>query len=267
VAGAEARVGIGVVVVAAGTGTRLGHDGPKALVEVAGAALVAHALDRLAAAGLPAPVVVHPPGERDRFAAAVRGRAVARWVAGGASRTDSVRAGLAALDAIDTGEGDVEVVAVHDAARGLQPAEVLAAAVAAVVTGADVIAAAPALPVADTLKRVDGDEVLGTVDRAGVAAVQTPQVFPSAVLRHVLADGAEATDDLALVEAARDRGELTGRIVLVPGAAAGGKITYPQDLLVAAALAGGEAAGDGASAPGTVGRQAAGRGASGEGSR
>jgi 2-C-methyl-D-erythritol 4-phosphate cytidylyltransferase len=100
-----------------------------------------------------------------------------------------------------------------------------------------VLAAAPALPVADTLKRTDGDEVVGTVDRAGLVAVQTPQVFPRQVLEGVTAAGAAATDDLALVEAARAAGRLSGRIVLVPGSVRGAKITYPEDIVIAEALA------------------------------
>lgn len=221
---------VGVVLVAAGSGTRLGSAGPKALVAVAGRSLLAHALDRLAAAGLPPAVVVHAPEARAAFVAAAGDRPVGAYVPGGATRTASVRAGVAALS------DDVEVVVVHDAARPLTPPAVIRATVAAV-TG-DVLAAAPALPVADTLKRVAGDVVVATVDRSDLAAVQTPQVFPRRVLDAALAAADEATDDLALVERLLAAGELAGRVVVVPGSAWGRKVTYASDLTLVTALAG-----------------------------
>jgi 2-C-methyl-D-erythritol 4-phosphate cytidylyltransferase len=225
---------VGAVVVAAGRGERLGGDRPKALVVVAGRPLVAHAVGALRAAGISHLVVVHSPGDEAAFRAALgaAGATLTDGVSltpGGADRSASVRAGLAALP------DEVRVVAVHDAARAFTSPAVIRATVDAV-TG-DVLAAAPALPVADTLKRTDGDEVVGTVDRAGLVAVQTPQVFPRQVLEGVTAAGAAATDDLALVEAARAAGRLSGRIVLVPGSVRGAKITYPEDIVIAEALA------------------------------
>lgn len=244
---------LGVVVVAAGSGERLGAAGPKALVPLAGRPLLAHALVGLAAAGLPPAVVVHPPGEADAFALAAGELPTAALVPGGATRTASVAAGVATLPA------EVEVVVIHDAARPLTPPGVIAAAVAAVTGGGDVLAAAPAIPVADTLKRTDGGEVLATVDRSGLVGVQTPQVFPRRVVDMVLggagrdaahgaADGAgavgptatrlePATDDLALVERLRDRGVLEGRIVVVPGSVWARKVTYPADLALLELLA------------------------------
>ncbi len=254
---------LGVVLVAAGAGTRLGSPGPKALVEVAGRSLLAHAVAGLAAAGLPPAVVVHAPGQHDAFVASAGGLPVAAWVPGGASRTDSVRAGVAALPV------DVEVVAVHDAARPLTPPGVMRATVAAV--HGDVLAAAPGLAVADTLKRITstgggagrrggdrpnggagpsgGDdraaallgEVAGTVDRSDLVGVQTPQVFPRLVLAAALAAADDATDDLALIERLVAAGEFTGRVVVVPGSVWGWKVTQPSDLVLVAALA---AAGD-----------------------
>ena len=222
---------VGVVLVAAGSGQRLAAGGPKALVELAGRTLLAHAVDALAAAGLRPPVVVHPPGARAAFEAALAGRPLAALVPGGDTRTASVAAGLTALPE------DVEVVAVHDAARALMPPEVLRACVAALTAG--VVALAPALPVADTLKRVDGEVVVATVPRDGLVGVQTPQVFPRTVLTEVielaLAAGQPATDDLALVEQALAAGRLTGRVVVVPGSVRGRKITFPEDLALAAA--------------------------------
>lgn len=218
------------VLLAAGLGERLGVGGPKALLPLAGRTLLEHALDGLRGAGVPHVVVVHPPGVGDTVAQLAPD---AQRVSGGATRTASVRAGLAALDA------GVDVVAVHDAARPLTPVEVIVRALAAV-TG-DVVAAAPCLPVADTLKRVADGHVVGTVDRDGLVAVQTPQVFRREVLRAALAHGGEATDDLGLVEALPSTGPATGRVVTVAGSPRGLKITWPDDLDLAEALCGAHA--------------------------
>lgn len=214
------------IVVAAGRGERLGVDRPKALVEVAGVALVVHAVDRLAAAGADHVVVVHPPDGRTAFVEVLGDRPV-RLTAGGAERSDSVRAGLDVLGP------EVEVVAVHDAARGLQPAATIAAACRAV--DGDVVAAAPALPVVDTLKRTDGDQLVATVDRSDLVAVQTPQVVRAGLLRAGHRDGAGATDDLGLVERLLAPGQ---RVVHVPGSPLGRKVTYPDDLAILEALLG-----------------------------
>jgi 2-C-methyl-D-erythritol 4-phosphate cytidylyltransferase len=231
-------VTIGVVVVAAGRGERLGDRGPKALVTLAGEPLLVHALRALSAAGLPPAVVVHTPGEEAAFTDAVTGIPVAALVPGGADRTASVRAGLAALDPA------AALVAVHDAARPLVPSDVIRRAVAAVTNGA--VAAAPAVPIPDTLKRIDGPldathptPVRATVDRSELVGVQTPQVFPRPVLERALEEGTGATDDLALVERLVAAGELDGRVVVVQGSARGLKVTYPDDLRIAEAMLGG----------------------------
>ncbi|MBV9411837.1 MAG: 2-C-methyl-D-erythritol 4-phosphate cytidylyltransferase [Acidimicrobiia bacterium] len=143
-------------------------------------------------------------------------------VAGGATRPASVRAGLAAVP------GDAEVIVVHDAARPLASVGLFELVIEQVRNGAD--AAIPGLQPADTIKRVDGDVVLGTVDRQSLAAVQTPQAFAAAVLRRAHEGDPEATDDAALVEA------IGGRVVLVPGEEGNAKITSPHDLVVARAL-------------------------------
>ena len=213
------------VLVAAGRGERLGVGGPKALLPLAGRTLLEHALDGLRGAGVSRLVVVHPPGVGETAAQLAPD---AELVVGGDTRTASVRAGLAALAA------DVEVVAVHDAARPLMPVEVIRDALAAV-TG-DVVACAPARPVGDTLKRVVHGEVVGTVDRQELVAVQTPQVFRREVLDAALDGGREATDDLALVEALLADGRVRGRIVTVPGSVRGLKITWPEDLELAESL-------------------------------
>ena len=127
------------------------------------------------------------------------GPPVTAAVAGGATRSASVRAGLDAL------RGDLEVVIVHDAARPLASRALFEAVIAAVRAGAD--AAVPGVAVADTLKRVDGSRVVETVDRDSLVAVQTPQAFRADVLRRAHAADGDATDDAALVEVGgRNRG-------------------------------------------------------------
>lgn len=220
---------VGVVCVAAGDGTRLGAGTTKALIEVAGVPLVVHAVRSLAAAGLPPPVVVHPSGDGAAVERALADEQVATLVPGGATRTDSVRRGVAALPA------GCDLVAIHDAARPLVPVEVVRRVLAAVQD--DVRAAAPGLPIADTLKRVADGAVITTVDREGLVGVQTPQVFPRDVLDAVLAADGEATDELTLVERWIETGRLTGRVVVVPGSVFAHKVTYPDDLELVAALA------------------------------
>jgi len=205
------------IVVAAGGGTRFGA--PKQFAALAGRRVVDRSVEA-AAAACDAVILVLPPGcDWD-------GAPVAAVVAGGATRAESVRAGLAAVPA------PTDVVVVHDAARPLASPALFAAVTAAVRDGAD--AAVPAVPVADTIKRVDGARVTGTVDRDGLVAVQTPQAFRAGALRAAHAARGDATDDAALVEAAG------GTVVVVPGEPRNVKITTPADLdVVAALLAGG----------------------------
>jgi 2-C-methyl-D-erythritol 4-phosphate cytidylyltransferase len=138
-------------------------------------------------------------------------------VAGGATRSESVRAGLAAVPA------EATVVCVHDAARPFASAALYGRVVAAVSAGAD--AAVPALAVTDTIKIVDRDAVVvATPERASLRAVQTPQAFRADVLRRAHASGGEGTDDASLVEA------IGGRVVVVDGETDNRKITHPDDL-------------------------------------
>ncbi len=139
-------------------------------------------------------------------------------VAGAATRSGSVRAGLAAVPAT------ADVVVVHDAARPLAEDALFAAVVGAVRAGAD--AALPGAPVNDTLRAHDG----APVDRDGLVAVQTPQAFRAEALRAAHRDQAEATDDASLVESDG------GKVVVVPGSPDNLKITRPADLVVAEAL-------------------------------
>lgn len=148
-------------------------------------------------------------------------------VPGGADRTESVRLALAA--ALDESP-ESSIVLVHDAARAFTPPDLVRAVVAAVAAGAPAVV--PALPVVDTVKRVDADGVVtGTVDRAELRAVQTPQGFQVDVLRRChAAAGGQATDDAGLAE------RIGVPVSTVPGHAAAMKITTPFDLAVAEAL-------------------------------
>ena len=138
-------------------------------------------------------------------------------VAGGATRSASVRAGLAAVP------DEATIVCVHDAARPLATKALFAAVVDAVRAGAD--AAVPAIPVTDTVKVVDASGgVIETPDRRTLVAVQTPQAFRAAMLRRAHAEGGEGTDDAELVE------RLGGRVVVVTGETWNRKITEPDDL-------------------------------------
>lgn len=195
------------IVVAAGSGERFGR--PKALVELAGIPLWQRARDALVAGGCSEVVVVGDvPG----------------GVPGGSRRRDSVAAGLAQAP-----PGTTHVL-VHDAARPLASPDLVAAVIDRLRVG-DVAAVVPAIAVRDTIKRVDGDRVVGTVDRSDLVVVQTPQGFEIAALRAAHAvDDADASDDALLVERAG------GEVAVVAGEAENLKITYPGDLAVARAL-------------------------------
>jgi 2-C-methyl-D-erythritol 4-phosphate cytidylyltransferase len=202
------------VVVAGGTGSRFG--GPKQFALLGGRAVVewSIATARQACDGV---VLVLPPGTPGDFGA----DAVAT---GGQTRSESVRAGLAAVP--DT----AEVVAVHDAARPLARLELWRAVIDAVAEGAD--AAIPAVPITDTVKEVGPAGQLVTLDRSRLVAVQTPQAFRAHALKQAHCSGREATDDAALIELAG------GQVVLVPGPPDNLKLTSPNDLLLAEALLG-----------------------------
>jgi 2-C-methyl-D-erythritol 4-phosphate cytidylyltransferase len=137
-------------------------------------------------------------------------------VHGGVLRSDSVRCGLAAVPR------DAEIVVIHDAARPLAPADLFERVIEAVRSGAD--GAVPALPVVDTVKRVDGDVVVETLDRDELVAVQTPQAFRGGVLRRAHRDEPDATDDAALVE------QYGGKVVVVAGDTRAAKLTDVADL-------------------------------------
>jgi 2-C-methyl-D-erythritol 4-phosphate cytidylyltransferase/2-C-methyl-D-erythritol 2,4-cyclodiphosphate synthase len=224
-----------VVLVAAGAGTRLGRQEPKAFVDVAGRSILERSLEALFEIAEPLHIVVVAPHSHlaatRAMVTSVAGAACdhVTVVAGGTTRQSSVAAGLAAVDAA------VEVVLVHDAARALTPPAQFERVLSAVrATGSGVI---PALPVADTIKRRDAhDLVLDTVDRSELVAVQTPQGFPRPQLDAAYASAdAEHTDDAALFSAA-------GREVrIVEGDPMAFKITTSWDLRRAEGLVGGHA--------------------------
>ena len=199
-AGAEQ---IWTIVVGGGSGRRFGT--PKQY-ELLGDVRVIDRSIAVARAASHGVVVVVPPEDAEREGA----------VAGGATRSASVRAGLAAVPA------DATIICVHDAARPLASVEVYRRAIDAVRDGAD--AAIPSVAVADTIKVVADGVVVATPDRSTLVAVQTPQAFRAEVLRAAHRADGDATDDAALVE------QLGAKVVVVDGEATNRKITVPDDL-------------------------------------
>ncbi|MFY9920895.1 MAG: 2-C-methyl-D-erythritol 4-phosphate cytidylyltransferase [Mycobacterium sp.] len=213
------------VVPAAGSGERLAAGAPKAFVNLCGRPMLEHALDGLRNSGVvDAVVVAVPPNRTDEAKLVFGGDAVI--VAGGSDRTESVMLALAAV-------GDAEFVLVHDAARALTPPSLIVRVVRALESGHPAVV--PGLPVTDTIKAVDANGVvLGTPERSGLRAVQTPQGFQTDVLRRAYerASAGAFTDDASVVE-------MTGTpIQVVEGDPLAFKITTPMDLLLAQALLG-----------------------------
>jgi 2-C-methyl-D-erythritol 4-phosphate cytidylyltransferase len=209
------------ILAAAGRGERLGGNRPKAFANLRGRPLLAESLERLEASDwVDAIVIAAPAGweEPSILVAEELGCAkVASCVAGGQTRAESVRAG------VDEVPGDAAAVLVHDAARPLLPDDVIERVLTALNDGWD--GAVPVLPLADTIKRVDGRRVVETLVRGELVAAQTPQAFVASVLREAVAgDLAGATDCSSLVEA---RG---GRVAAVPGDQRLLKVTSPEDL-------------------------------------
>ncbi len=235
---------VAAILTAAGSGSRLGSSGPKALVPLGGVPLVVRAARALADSGLIDVLVVTAPADHvstmRSVLATARPPVVAEVVAGGVSRQASVAAGLDRLADL-AGIGPDLVVLVHDAARPLVPAAVVHRVVAAVRAGHDAVV--PGLPVTDTIKQVEPDaaapgRVVATPERSTLRAVQTPQGFTLGVLRRAHAAGAAraadeagaATDDAALVEA------LGLDVWVVEGHEDAQKITTPRDLALAEVL-------------------------------
>ncbi len=208
---------VAVIVVAAGSGTRLGAGLPKAFVSIGDRTIVEWALQPIAAINaLCQVIIVTPDGEASYPASSARATLGERHVggpgsrtpgspsefrvdivAGGPNRTESVRAGLNALDQ------SIEIVLVHDAARAATPSEVFARVIAAIAAGAD--GAIPVVPVVDTVNLIDSRGFVGaSVDRASLASVQTPQGFGRAQLEDAYSQARdeEFTDDASVMRSA-----------------------------------------------------------------
>ena len=202
------------IVVAGGSGQRFG--GLKQFSELGGRRMVDWAVD--AASKVSSGVVVVVPAEQASDADFVAPRGATRVVAGGSSRSESVRRGL---DAVPL---DADVVCVHDAARPFASEALFRTVIATIAERVD--AAIPGIAVADTIKVVDDHgAVVSTPDRASLRAVQTPQAFRASVLRAAHSTNPEATDDAAVVEANG------GYVVVAQGDADNRKITPPDDLV------------------------------------
>ncbi|MGY0502840.1 2-C-methyl-D-erythritol 4-phosphate cytidylyltransferase [Nocardia sp. FBN12] len=221
------------LVPAAGRGVRLGEPTPKAFVSVGGTPMVRLAVDGLIASGAVHRVVVVVPAELVEAATSLLSMTTSltggsmppvpvQVVVGGAERTDSVRAGIAAAP-------DAAFYLVHDAARALTPPELIARVAAELRAGSQAVV--PALPVVDTVKSVDAAGIVtGTPDRAHLRAIQTPQGFDADLLRRAYATEVGATDDAGLVE------RLGVAVQTVAGDPLAFKITTPLDLRLAEAL-------------------------------
>ena len=193
--------------VGGGSGRRFGR--PKQYDDLVRGERVIDRSRRIAASATDGVVLVVPADDAD----------AEHGVAGGATRSDSVRAGLDALPA----DATIDIVCIHDAARPLARPTIYERVIAAVRAGAD--AAVPGIPVTDTIKTIDaGGRVLDTPDRSTLVAVQTPQAFRLDVLRRAHESGGQATDDAGLVE------RLGGSVVVVEGDVGNRKITVPEDL-------------------------------------
>jgi 2-C-methyl-D-erythritol 4-phosphate cytidylyltransferase len=205
------------IVVAGGSGARFG--GAKQFAMLGERSVLEHSV-AVAVAQSDGVVVVVPAIDVERLSQVFVGTVV---VAGGATRSESVRHGLAGVPEL------ASVVLVHDAARPFATGDLFAAVVAAVRAGADAVV--PGVPVADTIKQITTDGVVVTTpDRSRLVAAQTPQGFAADVLRRAHERGGDATDDAALVEA------MGGHVVVVAGEVTNRKITTPDDLEWAARL-------------------------------
>ncbi|HTU13602.1 MAG TPA: 2-C-methyl-D-erythritol 4-phosphate cytidylyltransferase [Solirubrobacterales bacterium] len=206
------------LIVAAGSGERLGAGGPKALVEVAGRPLYRWSLDACRRSTRIGPIVIAvPPGRSGEFA-----DEDVIPVDGGRVRSESVAAGLA--------EVRTEFVLVHDAARPLVTPDLIDRVIFALEIEPDVDAVIAAAPVTDTVKRVDAEGVVSaTLDRAELRSIQTPQVFRTEALRRAIEGGdlENATDDAFLIESAG------GRVSVFDAPPTNIKVTVAADVAMA----------------------------------
>lgn len=216
-------MGVPALIVAAGSGQRLGAGGPKALVELSGRPLYAWSVDAFRKASqIDRVFVAVPPGQASRFE-----EPGIVTVEGGETRSHSVANGLETILA----EGDPGLVVVHDAARPLVDPALIDAAVIGLDSDGELHALIAAAPVTDTVKRLGSDGVVTeTLDRSELVSVQTPQVFRTAFLKKAIATGdlSSATDDASLVEAAG------GSVGVIESPSGNIKVTVPGDLVLAA---------------------------------
>ncbi len=215
------------VIVAAGSGDRLAADRPKAFVGLGGRPLLAESLERLERSDwVDAIVVAAPEGWEEPailLAEEIGAGKVAQAVTGGQRRAESVRLGVAQVPP------EAVALLVHDAARPLLPADTIERVLEPLGEGWDGVV--PALPVADTIKRVERDVVSETVSRAGLVAAQTPQAFGADILRAALAGDIDSASDCAsLVEAQG------GRVKVIEGDPRLLKVTTPEDLFAVEAM-------------------------------
>jgi 2-C-methyl-D-erythritol 4-phosphate cytidylyltransferase len=225
-----------MLLLAAGRGSRFGGPVPKAYLRLGGRTLLVASAERLlralpGGASATLSVMVHPDDRRTHLAECLpQLQALApgdrlQIVDGGATRQESMQRGLSAIGSA------ADLVLVHDAARALLP---IAATRTCIETAASHGAALLAIPAADTMKRVHGHTVTGTVDRSGIWLAQTPQVIRRELLQralaHAVATGFEGTDDVSLVE------HLGERVEVVAGSPTNLKITRPEDLPLAEAI-------------------------------
>jgi 2-C-methyl-D-erythritol 4-phosphate cytidylyltransferase len=215
------------VLAAAGRGERLGADRPKAFAKLRDRPLLAESLERLEASDwIDALVIVAPPGWEEPSILVAEELACTKVVAcaaGGATRADSVLAGVSEVSE------DAAVIVVHDAARPVLPDEVLGRVLTALNEGWDGVV--PALPLADTVKRVRDGQIVETLPREELVAAQTPQAFVAPVLRNAVAgELAGATDCASLVEAQG------GRVTTVAGDPRLLKVTDAADLELVASF-------------------------------
>jgi 2-C-methyl-D-erythritol 4-phosphate cytidylyltransferase len=186
------------VLAAAGRGERLGSERPKAFARLGDRPLLAESLERLESSDWIDAIVIAAPPEWEEpsilVAEEIAATKVSSAVTGGETRSESVRLALADVP------GDAAAILVHDAARPLVPDDVIGRVLAPLGEGWD--GAVPVLPLSDTVKRVDGEQVVETLPRGELVAAQTPQAFVADVLRRALAgDVTAATDCASLVEA------------------------------------------------------------------
>ncbi|HMS43593.1 MAG TPA: 2-C-methyl-D-erythritol 4-phosphate cytidylyltransferase [Pyrinomonadaceae bacterium] len=216
------------IIVAAGSGTRFGAEKPKQFLEIGGKPVLIHTLERFdACAAIDEIVLVLTESEIENFQTTLEKfnlKKLERIIAGGNTRAESVRNALNSLNE------NVEIVAVHDGARPLVSSEEIAQTIEkARETGATCLVA----KVTDTIKRIENNKIIGTVNRENLRRAQTPQTFRFEILQKAFADenfDASATDECFLVEKAGFE------IFLTEGSAKNIKITTPEDLLIAESL-------------------------------